>query len=195
MTTSARATPPAADCAARISTCDRYLAERASTYEWRRTRYRKAAGRLRERGLADTDTLMDVAAGWTELDYCLRHELDWRGRYIPIDGGIDGTDLNSWVPARRAQWFVALEILEHLANPTRLVRIMQAHADKGLVVSTPNPAVVDVMAMDPTHITAVPAEMLSRWGLHVEPCSLYGQPDDGLLGWWYTPRRREEHPS
>lgn len=76
---------------------------------------------------------------------------------------------------------MALEILEHLANPARLVRVMQAHADKGLVVSTPNPA-VDVMAMDPAQVTAVPAETLASWGLHVEPCSLYGQPDDGLLG-------------
>ncbi|MGH3921510.1 MAG: hypothetical protein ACRDYX_21730 [Egibacteraceae bacterium] len=170
-----------------ISECDRYLAERSGRYEWRRTRYRKAAGHLHERGLDDSDTLVDVAAGWTEFDYCLRHELDWRGRYIPIDGGIDGTDLSSWVPARFAEWFVALEILEHLTNPARLVQVMQAHADKGLVISTPNPAVVDVMAMDPTHLTPLPAETLARWGLHVEICSLYGQIDDGLLGWWDTP--------
>lgn len=194
MTSPARVPPPAAARAAWISVCDRYLAQRASTYAWRRIRYRKAAGRLRERGLADTDTLVDVAAGWTELDYCLRHELDWRGRYIPIDGGIDGTDLNSWVPLRRAEWFVALEILEHLADPARLVQVMKAHADKGLIVSTPNPAVVDVMAMDPTHITAVPEETLDQWGLYVEVCTLYGQPDDGLLGWCYTPGR-EERPS
>ncbi|MGH8886948.1 MAG: hypothetical protein ACRDYX_17625 [Egibacteraceae bacterium] len=55
------------------------------------TRHRKAAGRLRERGLTNTDALVDVAAGRTELDYCLRQELGWRGRYIPIDSGIDGT--------------------------------------------------------------------------------------------------------
>ncbi|MGH8906946.1 MAG: hypothetical protein ACRD0K_10615 [Egibacteraceae bacterium] len=176
-----------ADRAAQISACDRYLAERTSTYESRRTRYSKAAGRLRERGLADSDTLVDVAAGWTEFDYCLRHELDWRGRYIPIDGGIDGTDLHTWVPARRAEWFVALEIIEHLVDPARLVLLMQAHADKGLVISTPNPAVVDVKAMDPTHVTPVPAGTLVRWGLHVEVCCLYGQMDDGLLGWWYIP--------
>lgn len=193
-TTSARVPPPAAARAAWISKCDRYLAERTS-YQWRRTRYRKAAGRLRQRGLADSDTLVDVAAGWTELDYCLRHELDWRGRYIPIDGGIDGTDLNLWAPARRAEWFVALEILEHLANPARLVQVMQAHADKGLVVSTPNPAVVDVMGMDPTHVTAISAETVGRWGLHVEVCSLYGQPNDGLLGWWYTSPQLEGRPS
>jgi hypothetical protein len=127
---------------ARIVACDQYLIARVGRYKWRRTRYRKAAGRLRERSLANNDTLIDVAAGWTEFDYCLRQELDWRGRYIPVDGGIDGTDLDLWVPARHAEWFVALEILEHFTDPARLLWAMQAHADKGLIISTPNPAVV-----------------------------------------------------
>jgi hypothetical protein len=38
------------------------------------------------------------------------------------------------------------------------------------------------VAMDPTNIAPLPAEILISWGLQVEVCSLYGQPDDGLLG-------------
>jgi hypothetical protein len=63
MTIPAHVLHPWAARAEWISACDRYLVERTSSYQWRRARYRKAAGRLRERGLADSDTLVDVAAG------------------------------------------------------------------------------------------------------------------------------------
>src|SRR3954447_20449205 len=97
-----------------ITNCDTYLGDRTGKYEWRAIRYRAALDAMRENGLTDSDTIVDVGAGWTEFDYCARAEYHWKGRYIPIDGGIDGTDINYWRPSRRADYFIALEILEHL---------------------------------------------------------------------------------
>lgn len=170
-----------------MAECERYLAARTGRYQWRRTRYQQAARRLLAGGLSDTDTLVDVGAGWTELDYYLRRELNWRGRYIPIDGAIDGTDLNHWTPPRPAAWYVALELIEHLHDPARLVRAMARAATKGVVISTPNADRVDVCAMDPTHVAPVTPSLLCNWGLRVEVCCLYGQPDDGLIAWSYRP--------
>jgi len=168
--------------------CERYLAARTGRYEWRRTRYRHAAKRLVAGGLSDQDTLVDVGAGWTELDYYLRRELDWRGRYLPVDGAIDGVDLNHWTPPRAASWYVALELIEHLHDAARLVAAMRRAATKGVILSTPNADQVDVSAMDPTHVTPVTAALLCNWGLQVEVCCLYGQPADGLIAWAYQPR-------
>jgi hypothetical protein len=167
---------------ARIAEHERYL-HRRSDYRFRCRRYAITAQLLAAGSLADDQTLVDVAAGWTELDFHLRTELGWRGRYIPVDGAIDGVDLDQWVPPCPRDWFVALEILEHLDNPERLARALLGHAQAGVIVTTPNPAVVDVLAMDPTHRTAITADELRRWGLHTEATSLYGTPGDGLVAW------------
>lgn len=162
-----------------------YLKRREADYTKRKPRYAHTAQILAAEGLNDTHTLVDVAAGWTELDYCLRADLGWKGRYIPVDMAIDGTDVEHWVPHLDAEWFVALEILEHLTNPERLVRHLQARALKGVVISTPNPAVVDVFVMDETHLTAVHQTDLERWGFTVTACDLYGvRSEDGLVGYW-----------
>ncbi len=166
---------------------EQYLASRAGRYEWRCARYRKAAICLAIGGLGHSDTIVDVGAGWTEFDYYLRRELDWRGRYVPIDGAIDGVDLDRWAPVRPASWYVALELIEHLHDPPRLVRVMRQAATRGVVISTPNADTVDVPAMDPTHVSPISASMLRGLGCQVEVCSLYGQPNDGLVAWWYSP--------
>jgi hypothetical protein len=132
-------------------------------------------------GLADTDTVIDVGAGWTELDYCLRSEFDWRGRYMPVDGSLDGVDLNVWSPPRDAEWFVALEIVEHVYDPCRLIRAMQERALKGVIISTPNPETTDVLGMDPTHVVEVFADTLRCLRFDVQPRSFYGQPCDSLF--------------
>ncbi|KKM73981.1 hypothetical protein LCGC14_1404890 [marine sediment metagenome] len=49
---------------------------------------------MRRYGLKNSDTVCDVGAGATELDVCLRVDASWKGRYWPIDGGLDGVDLN-----------------------------------------------------------------------------------------------------
>lgn len=171
-----------------MAECERYLAARTGRYQWRRTRYQHAARRLVAGGLSDQDTLVDVGAGWTELDYYLRRELDWRGRYVPVDGAIDGTDLNHWTPPRPASWYVALELVEHLHDPARIVGAMARAATKGVVISTPNADTVDVRAMDPTHRSPVTPALLCNWGMEVEVCCLYGQPADGLIAWRYHPQ-------
>ena len=172
-----------------IANCDNYMDERTGKYEWRAVRYRHAIEAMLARGLDDSMTIFDVGAGMTEFDYTLRAEYGWRGRYIPIDGGIDGTDLNRWVPPREAHWFVALELLEHLTNWDHLVRQMQFSATQGIVISTPNPATTDVIGMDPTHVVEIHPGMLTDYGFEVNAETFYGgvfsggRPDS-LFGVW-----------
>lgn len=168
-----------------VANCDTYLAERQGHYDWRAIRYRAAVDLMRiAPGLSDLDTVFDIGAGWTELDFCLRNEYGWRGRYCPIDGGIDGTNLNAWSPPREAEWFVALEILEHLTQPIMLLEKIKLHASKGVVLSTPNPRTTDVLGMDDTHVTPIKARWLEDAGFTVQERSFYGQPADSLFAWW-----------
>lgn len=172
-----------------VGNCDDYLADRTGRYEFRAIRYRHAIETMIANGLDDTMTIFDIGAGMTEFDYCLRKEYDWRGRYIPIDGGIDGTDLNTWAPPREAHWFVALEILEHLKWWDALIEAMKPMATKGIVVSTPNPRTTDVLGMDPTHRVAIQPAHLEYRDFTVTEETFYGgvfsegQPDS-LFGVW-----------
>ena len=174
-----------------IDNCDNYLGERTGKYEQRATRYRYAIEAMRENGgLDDTMTVCDVGAGWTEFDYTLRAEYNFKGRYIPIDGGIDGTDLNTWTPVRRADWFVALEILEHIDKPYGLAAKLIANANKGVVFSTPNPRTTDVLGMDSTHVCEIDRYVCEELlGFAVVETMFYGgrfsngEPDS-LFGVW-----------
>jgi hypothetical protein len=172
-----------------VANCDQYMDDRTGKYEWRAERYRFAINTMYANGLDDSMTIFDVGAGMTEFDYCLRAEYGWRGRYIPIDGGIDGTDLETWVPPRNAHWFVALEILEHLNNYKGLTQQMMWQAQQGIVISTPNPRTTDVLAMDPTHKVEVDPTFLEHRGFKVTEETFYGgvfsngEPDS-LFGVW-----------
>src|SRR4051812_43043917 len=171
-----------------VEEADTYLGARTGKYEYRAIRYRAAADEMARLGLENSDTMYDIGAGWTEMDYLLRTEYHWRGRYIPIDAGIDGTDLNEWVPPRSVDFAVALEILEHLDNPRYLVTRLQLAADN-VIVSVPNPRTVDVLGIDDTHVTIVTREMLQAWGFTVDERMFYGgkfsngEPDS-LFGVW-----------
>jgi hypothetical protein len=172
-----------------LQNCDNYMGERTGKYEWRAIRYRHAIETMMANGLDDSMTIYDVGAGMTEFDYCLRAEYNWRGRYIPIDGGIDETDLNTWIPPREADWFVALELLEHLWNWRGLVNWMQHKTKRGIVVSTPNPATTDVIGMDPTHVCEIWPEDLGAYGFAVSEETFYGGvfsegKPDSLFGVW-----------
>jgi hypothetical protein len=83
-------------------------------YEERAARYTTAADRLTAGGLCDLHTLADIGAGRTELDYLLRAERGWRGRYVPVDRwtGPADLELDLWVPRRRWDWFACLDVLE-----------------------------------------------------------------------------------
>jgi hypothetical protein len=164
--------------------CEEYTRTDRRPYHERASRYLTASDRLHRGGICDRDVLVDVGAGCTELDFCLRTEHRWRGRYVPVDGWIDGTDLEVWDPARAFDWFAALEVLEHLKDPERLVMVFRENARRGFVVTTPNPDVVDVRAMDPTHITPITRGDLEAWGLHTTVHNFYGTPADGLCGMW-----------
>jgi hypothetical protein len=61
---------------------------------------------------------------------------------------------------------------------------MKEHAERGFVVTTPNPDVVDVLAMDEDHVQAVGREQLESWGIYVTVHTFYGTPNDGLCGLW-----------
>lgn len=172
-----------------IANCDNYMDERTGKYEYRAVRYRHAIDLMYSEGLNDSMTIFDVGAGMTEFDYTLRAEYGWRGRYIPIDGGIDGTDLNQWTPPREAHWFVALELVEHLNNWRGLVEKMLSNASQGVVLSTPNPRTTDVIGMDPTHVVEVHPWELEAYGFRVSEETFYGgvfsngEPDSLFARW------------
>lgn len=172
-----------------IQNCDNYMDERTGKYEYRAIRYRAAIDWMIANGLDDSMTVVDVGAGMTEFDFCLRAEYGWRGRYIPVDGGIDGTDLNCWSPPRDAHFFVALELIEHLNEWRTLLTRMQNRATKGVVLSTPNPFTTDVLGMDPTHVTEIYPIELEGYGFTVTEETFYGgvfsggKPDSLLATW------------
>lgn len=172
-----------------ITACDEYMDSRQGRYEYRAVRYRHAINTMLANGLNDSMTVYDVGAGMTEFDYCLRTEFNWRGRYIPVDGGIDGTDLNYWTPPREAHWFVALELLEHLPHWMGLMDRMMRVATKGIVISTPNPETTDVLGMDPTHTQPVHKDDLEWFNFKVTEQMFYGGvfsdgKPDSLFGVW-----------
>lgn len=172
-----------------LQACNEYLQSRTGRYEWRAIRYRAAALAMVNNGLSDEDTVFDIGAGMTEMDYLLRTEFDWRGRYVPIDGSIDGINLETWVPPRQAEWFVALEILEHLHEYRRLTNQMMTHATKGVIFSTPNPETTDVLGMDETHVVEVDRTLMSMLGFEVSEQMFYGGAfsdgrPDSLFGVW-----------
>jgi hypothetical protein len=55
----------------------------------------------------------------------------------------------------------------------------------GVVVTTPNPAVVDVLAMDPAHRTPITRQQLAGAGLYTSVHNFYGADGDGICGVWY----------
>jgi hypothetical protein len=160
-----------------------YLKARTGTYSFRVKRYKAAFDKLTEMGALPTDHICDVGAGNTEFGRFLYQSTRFEGRYHPVDAVLDGTDLEVWRPPIGADWYVLLEVIEHLKDPYRLLSYCWAAAYKGLVLTTPNPAVVDVLGMDKTHVTPVSEIDLVKWGLNVEPINLFGKGDDTLIAW------------
>ncbi|KDN85673.1 hypothetical protein [Kitasatospora cheerisanensis] len=154
-------------------------------YAERSARYEVAADRLATGGLSDRHSVADIGAGHTELDVCLRTVHGWRGRYTAVDRWTGDIDLEVWSPPVRWDWVACLEVLEHLENPFRLLAELMSSALHGVVVTTPNPDVVDVLAMDPTHITPITRQQLADAGLYTSLHNLYGTHQDGICGIWY----------
>lgn len=163
--------------------CQDYLNKRVSSYWFRCRRYKAVADKLFELGLNDKHTIFDLGAGRCDFDYYLRVTRKWRGRYVPVDGSIDGTDLEAWIPPS-ADFFVSIEVIEHLQNPLRLLLYMRRMARMGVVVTTPNPETTDVIGMDPTHVSPVPHAALWYVGFKTRSRTFFGKPKDSILGWW-----------
>ena len=179
-----------------IGSCDNYLGEREGRYEWRCVRYDAAINAMFGHGLNDTSTVIDVGAGWTELaarlyerafyspGYDVGPKTYARPRYFPVDGCLDGTNLENWVPPRQADFIIALELIEHLHQPVRLIKAMQQYATRAVIVSTPNAETTDVLGMDADHKTPFVQEDLERLGFQVWPSRFYGNDRDSLFGVW-----------
>lgn len=179
------------DDASEIHPEDEYMHSREGCYEYRSVRYAAAAQAMAssKHGLDNDDTVVDLGAGWTEMDYYLRRDMDWRGRYLPMDYSMTGVDLETWTPPRSFEWFVALEIAEHLHDPARFLSALQDAATHGVVVSVPDPRTVDVLAIDDTHVTTPGVELLESLGFTVFSKKFYGGvysqgKNDALLGVW-----------
>ncbi len=175
----------------RIALADSYMAERTGRFEWRAERYRAALDAMQELGLNHNQTVLDIGAGWTELDAVLRTDGRWRGRYIPVDFGVDGTDLETWTSPRSVDFAVALEIIEHLRDPWRLVDELQRTAP-AVIISVPNPETTDVLGMDDDHKTVIHRAELEDRGFVVSDRTFYGGFysagfPDALLAIWCAP--------
>ena len=162
--------------------CDEYLGQRVSSYWFRCRRYKAVADKLFQLGLKDSDTIYDLGAGRCDFDYYLRVTKKWRGRYVPVDGSLDGTNLETWNPPE-TDWFVSIEVIEHLTNPLEFLYNLICSARKGVVVTTPNPATTDVLGMDPTHVAPIPMFELRDAGFKAETRSFFGKPKDSILAW------------
>lgn len=172
---------------ARIFDAETYLFAPRDSYTRRKPRFDITAQRLRENGLHPHDIVVDVGAGTCELARFLYAEGGFFGRYVPVDAWLDGVDLDDWEPPRRFEWFTALEIVEHLHDPKRLLKALMANATKGVVVTTPNPQVWDVLEMDPGHKTPISREFLDGLGFLTSVHEFHGKYQDGLAGIWLAP--------
>lgn len=166
----------------RVQFYNDYLNARTGKYEWRCQRYDGVINKLAAMSLDDGDTVVDLGAGREEFHKRLL-ERGYRVSYIPIDASIDGVDLNHWTPPYRSDFLVAIELLEHLNNPYRLMLNMAGYANKGIAATTPNPYTTDVLGMDPTHVTEVYPQDFHKHGWDTEIRSFYGQEDDSVLAW------------
>jgi hypothetical protein len=160
-----------------------YLEQRTGTYHYRTRRYAAVCVELERLGLRGGDLLYDVGAGQCEFGKYL-YGSGWTGRYVAVDGAIDGTELERWSPPLPADWLVALELVEHLRHPLVFLAMLEGLSTRGAVITTPNPEVVDVLALDETHLSAIPAEMLRTRGWEVRADALFGKPRDTLIGTW-----------
>lgn len=159
-----------------------YRDTRRASYEYRvRTRFKAVADRLFAMGLNSGHTVVDVGAGSCQFGRYLR-ERGWRGEYVPVDAVIDGTDLEAWAPVHKADFFVCIEVVEHLKNPGRLMAWILRMSRRGVVLTTPNCETVDVLKCDPTHVSVVPPDALSGC-FTVERHTWFGVMDDSLLAW------------
>lgn len=156
----------------------------AESYAFRCRRYDAAIDRLCALGMHTYgDLIYDVGAGMCDLGRRL-HEKGWNHRYVPADAAIDGTDLEYWCPTISADFYVAIELIEHLEEPIRMLEQFSRWSTRGAVITTPNPEKVDVYALDVSHKSEVWPNELRALGWKVARVDLFGKGEDTILGWW-----------
>lgn len=163
--------------------CADYLAKRTGSFAFRCKRFEAVHRHLKALGLAHTDTIIDIGAGTCEFDFYLRTGQGWPGIYVPIDGAVDGTNIDLWEPRTHAHFLTCIETIEHLHDPERLVNLMRKYATKGAVLTTPNPQAVDVLGMDSTHIHQFSPDYFTVHGWKTEIVSLFNTPNDTIIAW------------
>jgi hypothetical protein len=160
------------------------------TFEQRCPEYAWVTRFLEMNGLKDDDMIVDVGAGSCDMDHYLRTKAGWRGKYFPVDGATVGVDFNDypagdWLPPVTSDWYVCIETLEHVYDPENLIKEMMARAEKGIVVTTPNADVVDVVSVDSTHVMPIHPQDLERWGFSVTKVQFNDRhSEDTLIGFW-----------
>ena len=60
---------------------------------------------------------------------------------------------------------------------------MAEWAKQGVVVTTPNPDVVDVKAIDPDHISEVNIRQFHGCNYSTVTAQFFGMPDDTIIAW------------
>lgn len=167
------------------SACNDYLDSRQGTYEFRCRRYGVIADKLELMGLSEGDIIVDMGAGRCEFGRYLRERFPKLGLYyIPFDGAIDGINLEDGVAPIFADFYVAIEVIEHLSVPEKLLSDMATHARKGIAVTTPNADCVDVLKMDITHKTPINTARLLRFGCVTQPLMMFTEDRlDTIVAW------------
>ena len=177
-----------------------YLTGKYRTYDQRAIRYRLAAYAMILMGLDNNSSVLDIGGGDAELEQCLREEFGWRGIYTNADH-VHGVDIfrdvldghlnnkhaetpkgNRWY--WRHDFVTCLEVAEHFpgTGAIRLIEELPGFARKGVVFSTPNARVQDVLDMDPTHRCGLRPGNFTRRDYTVEQHMLYeGYYSDGLV--------------
>src|SRR5688572_25110926 len=163
-----------------LESCQKYIGSRHSTYEFRSIRYEAVLDSLRMLGLKNGDSILDVGGADGEFGRFVA-EQGISVRYQVVDGMLDGTDLNTWDAKETCDFAVSIEVIEHLKEPRKFLETLDAVTKKGVVLTTPNPHVTDVKAMDATHISEVyPADFYAQ-GYKVYPATLFFENGDSLL--------------
>ncbi len=165
-----------------------YLSERTGTLEYRFQRYAAVADELFARGLSDSSLLADLGAGTCDFDFYLRCVRGWKGRYLPVDASIDGKDFEKgWKPTVSFDFITAIELLEHVIEPGKLVEDMR-FAGGVLVITTPNTDELGahyVRSIDRTHVRPIFYRDLEDWQADsIQVRSFFGKPRDSLMAVW-----------
>lgn len=165
-----------------------YLGERTGSLEYRFIRYAAVADELFANGMDDSSILADLGAGGCDFDFYLRTVRGWKGRYLPVDAAICGTDLDKWEPTVGFDFVVAIELIEHLQHPASFIERVLPWAGC-FVVTTPNTDALGeqaVIEMDRTHISPIYESGL--WAMQADRVakgSFFGRgPADSLIATW-----------